>query len=87
MPARLYVDDTLLKGLAQDLEDVAAELRPFTQAAHAVVRPRHLARRRHRTAADQPHAGDGVRRGAARAPGDEGGARTGASASTCLPLA
>ena len=26
---RLYLDDTLLEGLAQDLQDVAAELRQF----------------------------------------------------------
>jgi hypothetical protein len=37
-PAKLYVYDTLLKRLAQDLEDMAAELREFIQAEHTVVR-------------------------------------------------
>ena len=36
-PARLYVYDTLLERLAQDLEDMAAELGQFIQEAHAVV--------------------------------------------------
>jgi hypothetical protein len=34
---RLYVYDTLLERLAQDLEDMAAELGQFIQEAHAVV--------------------------------------------------
>jgi hypothetical protein len=29
MPAKLYIYETLLERLAQDLEDMAAELRPF----------------------------------------------------------
>jgi hypothetical protein len=45
-PARLYVYDTLLEGLPQDLQDVAAELGQFIQEEHAVVRQRHLARPR-----------------------------------------
>jgi hypothetical protein len=41
---RLYLYDTLLKGLAQPLEPVAAARRPLIQKEDAVVRPRHLAR-------------------------------------------
>jgi hypothetical protein len=41
---RLYGSDIILERLPQDLEDRAAELRPYIQAAHAVARPRHLAR-------------------------------------------
>jgi hypothetical protein len=42
-PARLYVYDTLLERVPQDLEDMAAALGPCIQAAHALVRSRHLA--------------------------------------------
>ena len=35
---RLYVYETLLQGLAQDLQDVAAELRPCIQKENTVVR-------------------------------------------------
>jgi hypothetical protein len=45
-PARLYVYDTLLQRLAQDLQDMPPALRQFLQAAHAVMCPRHLARHR-----------------------------------------
>jgi hypothetical protein len=38
MPARLYAEDTLLEGLAQPLEHVAAARRLCIQEAHAVVR-------------------------------------------------
>jgi hypothetical protein len=38
----LSVDDTLLERLAQDLQDMAAELGPCIQQAHAVVGPRPL---------------------------------------------
>jgi hypothetical protein len=41
---RLYACDPLLERLAQHFKHVPSELRPFIQAAHAVVRPRHLAR-------------------------------------------
>jgi hypothetical protein len=58
---RLYSCETLLEWLPQDLQDVAAELRPFIQEAHAVVRERHLARPRRVAPADQPHTQDGLR--------------------------
>jgi hypothetical protein len=38
-PARLYLDDTFLEQLAQDLEDMAAALGPCIQEAHAMVGP------------------------------------------------
>jgi hypothetical protein len=43
-PSRLYVYDTILQLLAQDLQDVAAEFTKFIQEKNAVVRPRHFAR-------------------------------------------
>jgi hypothetical protein len=49
---RLSGENAILKRLAQDREDMPPELRPFIQAAHAVVRPRHLARRGDVPAAD-----------------------------------
>jgi hypothetical protein len=36
-PARLYVHETLLERLAQDLQDMAPELGPFIQEEHAIV--------------------------------------------------
>jgi hypothetical protein len=36
-PAKLYSCETLLEGLVQDLQDVAAALRQFIQAEHAMV--------------------------------------------------
>lgn len=39
-PAKLYVYETLLQLLAQDIQDVAAEFRKFIQEKNAVVRPR-----------------------------------------------
>ena len=59
-PARLSVEDTLLERLAQDLEDMAAELGPFIQEAHAMVGQRLLARHRHVAPANQPRIRDGV---------------------------
>ena len=53
-PARWYSCETLLERLAQDLQDVAAELRPFIQKEHAVVRQRHLARHGQVAATDLP---------------------------------
>jgi hypothetical protein len=53
--ARLYSYETLLERLAQDLEDMAAELGPCIQEEHAVVGQRHLARHRHVAPTDQPH--------------------------------
>ena len=58
---RLYVYETLLARLAQDLEDMAAELGPFIREEHAVVGQRHLARQRHVAPGDPPD-----RRGALR---------------------
>jgi hypothetical protein len=52
--------DTFVERLPQDLDDTAATLGPFIQAAHALVGQRHLARPRHVAPADQPHIGDGV---------------------------
>ena len=66
-PAILYSCETLLQGLAQHLEHVATELRPFIQQEHPMVRPRHLARHRHVAPADQPCIRDGVVGGATRA--------------------
>ena len=43
-PSRLYVYDTILQLLTQDLQDVAAEFTKFIQEKNAVVRPRHFAR-------------------------------------------
>jgi hypothetical protein len=36
-PAKLYIDETLLERLAQDLQNMAAELGQFIQEEHAVV--------------------------------------------------
>jgi hypothetical protein len=36
-PAKLYIYETLLQRLAQDLQDMAAALGPFIQEEHAVV--------------------------------------------------
>jgi hypothetical protein len=47
MYGRLCSENTLLEGLAQDLEDVAAELRPCIQKEHTVVGERHVGRPRH----------------------------------------
>ena len=47
MPTRLYSANTLLERLAQDLEDMAAELGPFIQEEHAMVGQRHVTRQRH----------------------------------------
>jgi hypothetical protein len=46
-PAKLYIYETLLKRLAQDLKDMAAELGQFIQKEHAVMGQRHVARQRH----------------------------------------
>ena len=66
-PVRVYLYDTLLEGLAQDLQDVAAELRQFIQKEHPMVGQRHFARHRRVPPADQPYIGDGVMWGATRA--------------------
>jgi hypothetical protein len=69
----------MIKGLAQHFQYVAAKLWQFIQEEHAVVRQRHLARPRHLPSPDQPHIGDGVRRGPQRAGGDDGGTGAGAA--------
>jgi hypothetical protein len=63
-PAKLYVYDTLLEWLAQDLKDMAAELGPCIQEAHAVMGQRHVTRPRHVAPADPPRIRNGVMRGA-----------------------
>ena len=52
--AKLYPEDTILKRLPQALEDLEA-LGASIQEAHAVVRPRHLARHGDVPTADLPH--------------------------------
>ena len=54
-PARLLVYDTLLERLAQDLQNMASELRELIQEEHTMVGQRHLAWQRHVAPADQPH--------------------------------
>jgi len=71
---RLYSCDPLLEGLAQHLEDVAAELWPFIEKEHAMVCQRHVARHRHLAPTDQAHIGDRVMGGATRVCGDDRGA-------------
>jgi hypothetical protein len=70
-PARSCLCDPILERLAEPCEDVPPELREFVQAAHAMVRQRHLARQRDLAAADQPHIRDGMMRGAKRARRDQ----------------
>jgi hypothetical protein len=65
--------------LAQNLQDVAAELRQFIQKENPVVRQGHLSWPWHLAAPDQPHIGDRVMRGATRPRGDQGGAGAGAA--------
>jgi hypothetical protein len=60
MPARLYLYDTLLERLPQDLEDMAVELWRFIQADHPMVRQRHVTRQRHVAPGDPPRIRDGV---------------------------
>src|SRR5262245_53139092 len=73
-PAKLYIDETLLQGLAQNLQHMAAELRQLIQEQHAVVGQRHLAWQQHVAPADQPDVREGVMRGAKRAGRHQGGA-------------
>jgi hypothetical protein len=56
----LYIYDTLLERLAQDLQNMAAELGPFIQEEHAMVGQRHLAGHRHVAPTDQPRIREGV---------------------------
>jgi hypothetical protein len=60
MPARLSVEDTLLKRLAQNFQDVAAALGAFIQTQDAMMSPRHLARHGDVPAGTQTHIRDGV---------------------------
>jgi hypothetical protein len=46
-PAKLYVYETLLERLTQDLQDMATELGQFIQEEHAIVGQRHFTRHRH----------------------------------------
>jgi hypothetical protein len=63
-PAKLSAYDTLLKRLAQGLQDMTPELLPFIQEEHAMTCLQHFARHREVPAADQPHSGDRLVRGA-----------------------
>jgi hypothetical protein len=56
----LYFCDTLLERLAQDLQDVAAELRQFIEKENAMMRQRHLPRHGDLAPTDQPHIRDSV---------------------------
>ena len=53
-PARLSLNDTILKRLAQNLERMAAELGQFIQEEHPLMGQRHFARHRNVSPADQP---------------------------------
>jgi hypothetical protein len=68
---------TILERLAQDLQDMAAELWQFIQEEHAMVGQRHFARHRYVAPTDQAHIRDGVMGGATWAGGDQGGAVAG----------
>jgi hypothetical protein len=83
--ARLYLCDTLLERLPQDLQDVAAELGPFIQEEHPVVSQRDLARHRHVPPADQSRVRDGVVRGAKWAGRDPRRAVAGAAGDAVNP--
>src|SRR5262245_60782978 len=76
-PAKLYVYETLLQGLAQHLQDMAAALRQLIQEQHAVVGQRHLARHRHVAPTDQLHIRDRLMCGAKRTGRDQGRAVAG----------
>ena len=81
-PANLYSCDTLLERLAQDLQNMAAELGPFIQKENAVVRQRHVARHRHVAPAGQPRIRDGMMGRATRAGRDQRCAVVGAAGDT-----
>jgi hypothetical protein len=63
--------------LAQDIEDMALELRQLIQEQDAMVRQRDLPRHGPLAATDQAHIGDGVVGSPERAHGDDGGAPPG----------
>ena len=81
---RLYLEDTLLMRLAQDLKDVAAALRPRIQQAHAVLRQRHLPPQRDLPPTAQLGLRDRVGRGPTRARGHHRRARP-REANSCAP--
>jgi hypothetical protein len=56
----LYVENTLLERLAQNLKDMAAKLGQFIQEAHAMVGQRHVTRHRHVAPADPPRSRERV---------------------------
>jgi hypothetical protein len=58
--AKLYIYETLLERLPQDLQDMAAALGLFIQEAHAMVGQRHLTRHRHVPPTDQSRIRDGL---------------------------
>jgi hypothetical protein len=60
----LYSYEAILARLAQGFEDVSAELRGFVPEAHALGRPRPLARQQYLADAEHAHIGDRMRRGA-----------------------
>jgi hypothetical protein len=67
----LYSCDTVLERLAPDRQNMAAELGPCIQEAHAIVGQRHLAGQRDVAAADQPRSRDGLVGRATRAGRDQ----------------
>jgi hypothetical protein len=79
MYRKLYGCDTLLKGLTQNLQHVAAELRQFLQEENAMMRQRHLTGHGDVRAADQSHIRDGVVESATRASRDQRHAVAGAA--------
>jgi hypothetical protein len=84
-PARLYVYETILERLPQDLQDMAAELGPCIQEEHTMVGQRHLARHGHMAPADQPDVRGGVlggAEGASRDPRRAGAGATGDAVDT-----
>jgi hypothetical protein len=74
---RLYLYETLLEGLAEDFQDVAAKLRELIEKHDTMVRQRHLAWHGHLAPTDQPDVRNGVVRSAKRARHDAGGAVAG----------
>jgi hypothetical protein len=78
-PARLYVYETILERLPQDLQDMAAELGPCIQEEHTMVGQRHLARHGHVAPTDQSRIRDGMVGGAKWAGRDQRRAVAGAA--------
>jgi len=59
-PAKLYIYETLLGRLPQDLQAMAAALGPFIQEERTIVGQRYLARHRHVTPTDQSRIREGL---------------------------